>query len=186
MTVSRYGIAPYCWILLEVLLTFRGWGPGKLVNEWKLLSLIQLFKTPIDYTNPWNSPGQNTGVSSHSPLQGIFPIQWSNPCLPPCRWILYQLSHQGSPRLPVKHGNLSYMKIFFVSFISFKCPQYRWKTCVCVYIYIYIYIWSVYIWTTTLHMNTKCFFWFFKNLIFKWRKITMLHWFLPYNNANQP
>ena len=47
MTVSRYGIAPYCWILLEVLLTFRGWGPGKLVNEWKSLSRIQLFKTPL-------------------------------------------------------------------------------------------------------------------------------------------
>ena len=46
---------------------------------------------------PWNSPGQNTGVGSHSLLQGIFPTQWSNPGLPRCRWILYSLSHQGSP-----------------------------------------------------------------------------------------
>ena len=29
-------------------------------------------------------------------LQGIFPAQGSNPGLPHCRWILYQLSHQGS------------------------------------------------------------------------------------------
>ena len=47
--------------------------------------------------SPWNSPGQNTGVGSHSLLQEIFPTQGSNPGLPHCRQILYQLSHQGSP-----------------------------------------------------------------------------------------
>ena len=31
-------------------------------------------------------------------LQGIFPTQGSNPGLPHCRWILYQLNHAGSPR----------------------------------------------------------------------------------------
>ena len=30
-------------------------------------------------------------------LQGIFPTQGSNPGLLHCRWILYQLSHKGSP-----------------------------------------------------------------------------------------
>ena len=48
---------------------------------------------------PWNSPGQNTGVGSFSLFQGIFPTQGSNPGLPHCRQILYQLSHQGSPRI---------------------------------------------------------------------------------------
>ena len=48
---------------------------------------------------PWNSPGQNTGVGSLSLLQGIFPTQGSNPGLPHCRWILYQLSHRGNPRI---------------------------------------------------------------------------------------
>ena len=47
----------------------------------------------------WNSPGQNTGVGSLSLLKGIFPTQGSNPCLPHCRLILYQLSHKGSPRI---------------------------------------------------------------------------------------
>ena len=47
----------------------------------------------------WNSPGQNTGVGSLSLLQGIFPTQGSNPGLPHCRQILYQLSHKGSPRI---------------------------------------------------------------------------------------
>ena len=48
---------------------------------------------------PWNSPGQNTGVGSFSLFQGIFPMQGSNPGLPHCRRILYQLSHkERSPR----------------------------------------------------------------------------------------
>ena len=47
-----------------------------------------------------NSPGKNTGVGSHFFLQGIFPTQGSNPGLPHCRWILYQLRHQGSLRKP--------------------------------------------------------------------------------------
>ena len=49
--------------------------------------------------SPWNSPGQNTGVGSLSLLQGIFPTQESNPGLPHCGQILYQLSHKGSPRI---------------------------------------------------------------------------------------
>ena len=46
--------------------------------------------------SPWNSPGQNTGVGSFSLLQGIFPTQGSNPGLPNCGRIFYQLSHSGS------------------------------------------------------------------------------------------
>ena len=38
-------------------------------------------------------------MGSHSLLQGIFPTQGSNPGLPHWRWILYQLSHKGSPRI---------------------------------------------------------------------------------------
>ena len=49
--------------------------------------------------SPWNSPGQNTRVSSLSVLQGIFPTQGSNPGLPYCRQILYQLNHKESPRI---------------------------------------------------------------------------------------
>ena len=66
--------------------------------KWKSLSCVRLFVTAwtILYS-PWNSPGQSTGVGSHSLLQGIFPTQGSKPGLPHCRWILYQLSHQGSP-----------------------------------------------------------------------------------------
>ena len=44
-----------------------------------------------------DSPGKNTGVGCHALLQRIFPTQGSIPGLPHCRWILYCLSHQGSP-----------------------------------------------------------------------------------------
>ena len=47
---------------------------------------------------PWDSPDKNTGMGCHVLLQGIFPTQGSNPGLSHCRWILYQLSHQGSPK----------------------------------------------------------------------------------------
>ena len=60
--------------------------------KWKLLSCVWLFATPRTI-QPWNSPGQDTGVDNLSLLQGILPTQGSNPGLPHCRWILYQLSH---------------------------------------------------------------------------------------------
>ena len=53
--------------------------------------------------SPWNSPGQNTAVGSLSLLQGIFPTQESNQGLLHCRWILYQLSYQGSPYVSYVH-----------------------------------------------------------------------------------
>ena len=54
---------------------------------------------PHGLYSPWNSPGQKTGVRSHSLLQGILATQVSNPGLPHCRRILYQLSHKGNPRI---------------------------------------------------------------------------------------
>ena len=56
-------------------------------------------KVTQSYPTLCDSPGQNTGVGSLSLLQGIFPTQESNPGLPHCGRILYQLSQQGSPRI---------------------------------------------------------------------------------------
>ena len=56
---------------------------------------------PHGLYSPWNSLGQNTGVVSLSFLQGILPTQVSNPGLSHWRWILYQLSHNVSPRILV-------------------------------------------------------------------------------------
>ena len=52
--------------------------------------------------SPRNSSGQNAGVGRLSFLQGVFPTQGPNPGLLHSRWIPYQLSHQGSPRLQEK------------------------------------------------------------------------------------
>ena len=78
--------------------------------KWKSLSHVWIFVILLV-----NSPSQNTGVGSHSLLQGIFPTQGSNPGLPHCRWILYCLSHQRSPSrcrvwLFVTHG-LQYARL---------------------------------------------------------------------------
>ena len=43
---------------------------------------------------------KNTGAGSLSLLQGIFPTQEFNWGFLHCRWILYHLSHQGSPSRP--------------------------------------------------------------------------------------
>ena len=48
-----------------------------------------------------DSSGKNTGVSCHALLQGIFPTQGPNPSLQHYRWILYHLSHRGSPDIYV-------------------------------------------------------------------------------------
>ena len=50
---------------------------------------------PHELYSTWNSPEQNTGMGCPALLQGIFPTQGSNPGLPHCRKILYQLSHKG-------------------------------------------------------------------------------------------
>ena len=59
---------------------------------------------PMDCSPPGSSvhgdsPGKNTGVGCHALFQGTFQNQGLNPHLLHCRWILYCLSHQGSPRM---------------------------------------------------------------------------------------
>ena len=68
--------------------------------------------------------GKNIGVGCHALLQGIFPTQGSNLCLPHllhCRRILYPLSHLGSPL--ILH-NKNY--IFFKSTSTFPTPPNPW------------------------------------------------------------
>ena len=71
----------------------------KVKSESQSRSGIVYSSRPRGLYSPGNSPGQNTGVGSHSLFQGIFPTQGLNLGLPHYRQILYQLSHQGSPRI---------------------------------------------------------------------------------------
>ena len=63
------------------------------------LSLNPKDLRPQGLYSSWNSPGQNTGVGGLSLLQGVFPTQGSNPGLPHCKQIIYQLSHWRSIRI---------------------------------------------------------------------------------------
>ena len=77
------------------------------VSEVKVAQSCLTLCDAVDCTLPGSSvhgdsPGKNTGVGCHALLQGIFPTQESNPGLPYCRQILYQLSHKGSPTIKFK------------------------------------------------------------------------------------
>ena len=63
----------------------------------------------------WNSPGHNTGMSSHSFLLGDLhnPRIRLKPGLSHCRWILYHLSYQGSP----KKSPSSQIDLYFQTFL---------------------------------------------------------------------
>ena len=63
--------------------------------------------------------GKNTGVSSHSLLQGIFPTQGSNPDLY-CKYILYCLSHQGSLLYMLCYVNLRHH--YFICQLNIHMP----------------------------------------------------------------
>ena len=99
-----------CFFLAPVFLYMQKW-----VCECESRSVASDSLQPFGLHSPWNSPGQNTGVGSPSLLQGIFPIQGSNPGLPHCRQILYQLSHQGSYHLVILHS------IVFTVLINLNC-----------------------------------------------------------------
>ena len=88
--------------------------PNPRIKSASLMSLVLadgFFTTSATWEAPaiWRVHSEGTGwVSSKFPwrsninlslLQGIFPTQGLNPGLPHCRWILHQLSHQGSPRI---------------------------------------------------------------------------------------
>ena len=73
---------------------------------------------PHGLYSPWNSPAQNTVVGSLSLLQGLFPMQGSNPCLPQCRWAL-PAEPQGKPK-NTRVGSLSLLQWIF--------PNQEWTT----------------------------------------------------------
>ena len=71
---------------------------GGLSVPWSEVKVAQLCLTlcdPTDYT----VHGILQARILDPLLQGMFPTQGSNPVLPHCRRILYQLSHQGSLRI---------------------------------------------------------------------------------------
>ena len=71
-------------------------------------------------------PGKNIRVGCHSQLQGNLPNPGSNPGLPHCRWILYHLSHQVSPKEYIYNSKYPSQHLEFL-----------YSVCVCVCMCVY-------------------------------------------------
>ena len=79
----------FCWYLNFFLHESKGrkeasgrqnWRAGEGSIVWKVkVAQLCLTLQPRGLHSAWNSPGQNTAVGSLSLLQGIFPMQGSNP-----------------------------------------------------------------------------------------------------------
>ena len=82
----------------------------KVKSESEVAQSCPTLSNPMDYSLtrllcPWDFPGKSTGVGCHCLLQGLLfpsPGDLSDTEIKPCvsyigRWILYHLSHQGSP-----------------------------------------------------------------------------------------
>ena len=73
------------------------------IKQYKFDNICKTASTPSlrEDSLPAEPQGKpkNTGVGSHSLLQGFFLAQGLNPGLPHCRRFLYQMSHKGSPRI---------------------------------------------------------------------------------------
>ena len=72
--------------------------PEELTMKVKVTQSCLTLCNPMDYTVHGILQARILEWKSGSLLQGIFPTQGSNPGLSHRRWILYQLSHQRSPR----------------------------------------------------------------------------------------
>ena len=95
-----------CWTFVFITLLhvlcyfFRKW-------KWKSLSHVRLFATSWFEAPRFATPWTVHGILQARILEcvafpfsrGIFPTQESNPGVPHCRQILYQLSYKGSPRI---------------------------------------------------------------------------------------
>ena len=79
------------------------------VSRWVISNSLRPHELyPARLLCPQHSSGKNTGVGSHSLLQGIFLTQGTNLGLPHCRQILYHLSHQGSQIYSSRHWQPSF------------------------------------------------------------------------------
>ena len=89
-------------------------------SPWESHSVMPDSLRPHGLYSPWNSPGQNTGVSTLFLLQGIFPTRGLNLSLLHCRKILYQLSHMGSSLFLIRFFDILSSVQF--SSVAKSCP----------------------------------------------------------------
>ena len=120
---------------------YSPWNSPARILEWVAFPFSRGSSHPRDGTqsptlqadsSPAEPPGKpkNTGIGSLALFQWIFPTQESNRGLLHCRWILYQLSYQGSPFItrttenPVSQNHNIFKKNYSVP--MFKSKLWRW------------------------------------------------------------
>ena len=94
----------------NLMLSFTYSFVSTFIWEFSILFYFPLFYFPLSPVlclclTFWTSETQFTAVGSCSLLQGIFPNQESNPGLPHCRQMIYQLSYEGSPKSKITVPN---------------------------------------------------------------------------------
>ena len=112
------------------------------LKKCESLSHVWFFATPWTIALrlcPWNSPGKNTGVASHSLLQGNLPNagieSMSLVSLLQCRRILYCLSQKGS-HFSLKYHIFTYIDVYMCIHTQIYLYIYIGiYVCVCVYLY---------------------------------------------------
>ena len=97
------------------------------VGQYQSFPCVQLFVTPktiaCQASLLTNSRGKNTGVDSHSLLQGISPTQGWTLGLLHYRRILYHLRHQGSNDLKIRQFQ-DFLGNLVVKTPCFHCSRY--------------------------------------------------------------
>ena len=128
---STYVVSESCSVISHSLQPrglYSPWNsPGQNTGVGSLSLLQGIFPNPMELRFPTlqadslsaEPPGKpkNTGVGSLSLLQRIFLTQELNWGLLHCRWILYQLSHQGSPYMWLSKS-LTLSELLIISFLS--------------------------------------------------------------------
>ena len=87
-----------------------------------------------------DSPGKNTGVGSHPLIQRIFLTQGSNSGLLYSMWILYHLSHKGSPGVLNQHRECIRIDALALKFWNHNLlTPLSWTNSLIIFIFLFMY-----------------------------------------------
>ena len=101
-------------------------GLGLLSSESESCLVMSNSLRPYGLYSSWNSPDQTLEWIAFPFSRGSSQPRFQTPGLPHCRWILYQLSHEGNPRIlewvayPISRGSFWFRNRTGVSCIAGK------------------------------------------------------------------
>ena len=87
--------------------------PMNMLSSSVMSNSLQTYGLQSGSSVCWDTSGKNTGMGHHALLQGIFPMQGSNPGLPHCRQISLPAEPPGKPK-NTGVGSLSLLQGIFL------------------------------------------------------------------------